>query len=253
MKIGKKAKNIAKAVVMLTLLSGTIGFVEKKAGNTVVNNIFVEIDNAYDNYFVEESDIHTLIRNHREPLASGTSLNQVNLKDLEARIRAHDFVKDAQVYKDLKGNLVIRVMQNRPLARLMRTDGPDAYISAAGELLPVSNRFTARVPVITGSGVSTLIESGLQSEQASELIGMLSFIDQDPFWTAQVAGLEIDRNGEMILYPQVTRQEVEFGDVSGYRNKLKKLRIFYRDVLPRKGWNYYERVSLKYENQIVCE
>ncbi|MFA0962826.1 cell division protein FtsQ/DivIB [Roseivirga sp. BDSF3-8] len=253
MKLNKKTGNVLKALLLLVLLSGSIGFVEKKAEGTTVNNIFVEIDKAYDNYFVEEADVHALIQNGEGQLNTGVSLENVKLKDLEAQIRTHDFVKDAQVYKDLKGNLVIRVQQNRPLARLMRADGPDAYISADGELLPVSARFTARVPVITGSGVTELIVKKLDTETGKELVDMLSYIDRDPFWVAQVAGLEIDREGEMILYPQVTKQIVEFGTAAGYRQKLKKLRIFYKDVLPRKGWNHYERVSLKYENQIVCE
>lgn len=253
MKIGNKAKTILKGSVLLGLLFGTIGFVEKKAEGTRVNNVFVEIEKRYDNYFVEESDIHGLIRGEGTGLTTGVALDEVKLKDLEAKIRTHDFVKDAQVYKDLKGNLVIKVQQNRPLARLMRPDGPDAYISADGELLPVSSRFTARVPVITGMGVKGLIESGLETGEAKELIAMLSYIDSDAFWVAQIAGMDIDHKGEMIIYPQVTRQRVEFGTVADYRKKLKKLKVFYKDILPRKGWNAYERVSLKYENQIVCE
>ena len=29
--------------------------------------------------------------------------------------------------------------------------------------------------------------------------------------------------------------------------------LFYKVILPTKGWNYYESVNLKYKNQIVCD
>ena len=34
--------------------------------------------------------------------------------------------------------------------------------------------------------------------------------------------------------------------------KFKKLELFYKNILPTKGWNYYESVNLKFKNQIVC-
>ena len=42
-------------------------------------------------------------------------------------------------------------------------------------------------------------------------------------------------------------------DNEDYVDKLKRLKIFYKQILPSKGWNSYEKVSVKYKNQIVCE
>ena len=76
---------------------------------------------------------------------------------------------------------------------------------------------------------------------------------QDEFLNAQIAEIEINKNKQLILYPQVTKQYIEFGELSDIESKIEKLNIFYKDILPFKGWNTYERVSLKFKNQIVCE
>ena len=34
---------------------------------------------------------------------------------------------------------------------------------------------------------------------------------------------------------------------------VSEVKIFYKDILPAKGWNSYETVSVKFKDQIVCE
>ena len=63
----------------------------------------------------------------------------------------------------------------------------------------------------------------------------------------------IDRHGDIILYPQVTRQLIEFGKAEHFEEKFRKLRYFYTKILPSKGWNHYARVNVEFEHQIICE
>ena len=65
--------------------------------------------------------------------------------------------------------------------------------------------------------------------------------------------MDMNAQGEIVIYPQVTGQLVEFGTTANYEDKLKKLMIFYKEVLPQKGWTKYERVNLKYEGQVIAE
>ena len=65
--------------------------------------------------------------------------------------------------------------------------------------------------------------------------------------------MEINKTGEVEFIPQVTKQVVEFGLPEEIDQKFKKLKIFYKEVLPREGWNKYSRVNLKYNQQIIAE
>jgi cell division protein FtsQ len=65
--------------------------------------------------------------------------------------------------------------------------------------------------------------------------------------------LDIDRSGRIDIFPQVTGQRVEFGKPENIEMKFKKLMIFYKEILPARGWTRYERVNLEYEGQVIAE
>jgi len=51
----------------------------------------------------------------------------------------------------------------------------------------------------------------------------------------------------------MTKQLILFGPMDEIEEKFKKLKLFYKEVLPKKGWNTYSSINLKYKNQIVCK
>jgi cell division protein FtsQ len=46
---------------------------------------------------------------------------------------------------------------------------------------------------------------------------------------------------------------VQFGKPEDFESKFTKLMIFYKEILPQRGWTRYERVNLEYDGQIVAE
>ena len=92
-----------------------------------------------------------------------------------------------------------------------------------------------------------------ETEEGQKIYDLLKYIQRDRFWKAQVAQLDIAEDGEIIIYPQVTKQLVEFGQAENIDSKFERLKIFYKQILPRKGWNLYKRVNLKYKDQIIAE
>lgn len=82
---------------------------------------------------------------------------------------------------------------------------------------------------------------------------MIAFINDDSFWRAQVAQLDVTRAGEITIFPQVTGQEVQFGKAEDFERKFSKLMIFYKKILPQRGWTKYKTVNVKYDGQIIAE
>jgi cell division protein FtsQ len=158
-------------------------------------------------------------------------------------------------FGDLKGNLIVNVELRRPIARIVQSDAPDAYIAEDGVIMPVSEKYSSRVILISGSFVKQLLESEdlTKSEEGLQLKEMIEFINEDDFWKAQIAQLDIASNGKITIYPQITAQRVEFGRAENFEAKFKKLMIFYKEILPQRGWTRYERVNLEYEGQIIAE
>ena len=249
-----KLKSTVWLVLALLLVSAVIIFVESKQSEKTLNNVVVNIHNDYENYFIDESDVLKLITNDDRELILHKNYDSINLKKMEQRVRTHHFVEDAQVFKDHKGNLVVDVAQCRPLARIIPNDGIGAYISDQGITLNTSQKFTARVVIVDGSFTKKMmLPNFFSTEEGQPYFEFLSFIESTPFWKAQIAQITIDKNGDMSLTPQVGSEVIEFGTPENYEEKLHKLMVFYKKILPLKGWNTYDVVKVKFKNQIVCE
>ena len=108
--------------------------------------------------------------------------------------------------------------------------------------------------LIAGEYTSELVKRDLtETEEGRKLFELLKFIHQDRFWKAQVAELDINNKMEITIYPQVTKQVVEFGRAENIEDKFRRLKVFYKQILPRRGWNVYSRVNLKYKDQVIAE
>ncbi|MFN7491777.1 MAG: cell division protein FtsQ/DivIB [Cyclobacteriaceae bacterium] len=245
-------KEIKVAVAILGL-SFLIAFSERKQGGAVCKDIVVELDNLSENHFLDEADVLHLVEGSGEPV-KGVGINRIKLKEIEKKLKYDKHILDAELFGDLKGNLIVNVELRRPIARIVQNDAPDAYIAEDGVIMPVSEKYTARVVLISGA-VKPLLESEdlNRTEEGIQLMAMIEFINADPFWKAQVAQLDIQKNGKVIIYPQVTGQLVEFGKPENLEVKFKKLMVFYKEILPTRGWTRYERVNLEYEGQVVAE
>lgn len=254
MKINFNIKRELKITVILAVVFTLIAFSERKQGSVSVKDIVIKIDNIEGNQFIDESDIIDLMQLNEENL-KGASLDKLNLKQIETRIKMNRFVEDAELYSDLKGNLVVRASLRRPVARLVRNDGPDGYIAEDGTVMPVSDKFTTRVVLISGSYIRGLLqlENLNKIEETKNLMTMLDMIREDSFWRAQIAQLDIDSKGHINIMPQIGGQVIEFGTAENLETKFKKMKIFYKEILPQRGWNTYKRVNLEYEGQIIAE
>jgi len=249
--------NIRREIRVAAALLGVcalIGFSERRQGRLLCKNIIVEISDDHENYFMDEADVMRLL-SATQPGMLGADVNTLNLRSIERKLMQDNHIEDAQLFTDLKGNVVVNVDLRRPVARIVRSSGPDAYIAQDGTIMSVSDKYTSRVLLVTGGFGEALFtkENISEVKQGPEVMDMITFINDDTFWKAQVAQLDISRDGEIRILPQVTGQMVEFGKPEGIEQKFSKLMIFYKKILPQKGWTKYERVNLKYEGQIIAE
>jgi cell division protein FtsQ len=218
-----------------------------------VENVKVEILDQEGNFFTDQLEVMDLMTDKSGDYVIGVEQGKIHPKTLEERVEANPFVKDAQVYRDLKGNLKVKVVQSKPIARLFIDGKKDRYIDSEGNILPINAKHTARVPLLETDFEFAWKSNLNESSYGKEVFELLTFIEKNEFWKAQIAGLVIRKDGEIELFPQVTKQKIEFGMPNDIERKFSKLMTFYKEILPKKGWNTYDRVNLKFENQIICE
>jgi cell division protein FtsQ len=52
--------------------------------------------------------------------------------------------------------------------------------------------------------------------------------------------------------PNISGHVINIGSADGFENKFAKLMQFYRQVMPKKGWDTYDTISVKWNHQIVA-
>jgi cell division protein FtsQ len=253
MGLNSKIKSLIFAGCSIITIGTLAGFAASRQNEKTCKKVSINIDNEYNNYFIGDKEINALLTSDGERKLKGIPNKNIDLKNLEKRIKAHKFVEDVEVYRGLDGNIKVQVKQNRPIARIIQAN-QDVYIDVEGHILPLSDRYTARVIPITKSALlKPLNQEFFQDSTGQAYLSLLQFIENDEFWKAQLAQMHIDGKGKVSFLPQVGDHTIEFGKPFNPEQKFKKLMIFYKEVLPVMGWDKYKRVNVEYEDQIICE
>jgi cell division protein FtsQ len=252
MRIKKSVQYGFTYTMALLMLIGLIGFVEHKQTFRTISSVSVELVQPNGQYFLEEADLMALITEGGHLDFSGMNMSSLDLNLLEEKIESHQYTENVAAFIDQRGNLTVRSSQKVPMIRFADEKGNDMYMDEHGRLLPLSEKYTARVLILSGQKAYSAMHAEAESEDKMQLMELLNFIQADEFWKAQIAEVVWEKD-EVILYPQIGNQVIEFGDLSKIEEKFRKLMIFYKRILPSQGWNRYARVNLNYENQIVCE
>lgn len=215
----------------------------------------VFVEQAYDNYFIDEKDVMGLMTKDGEEILEEEAFKKLSFKELENRIKQNLFVEDVEVYRDVKGTLYAKVEQRKPIARIARSMGKDFYLDAKGNVFPISEKFTARVLIMDGVFTNKLLTFGFKkTKEYRPYLEFIKRIEKDKFLSAQIHQINIDALGRITMFQQVGAQVIEFGyPDDNMDKKFQKLQLFYDRILPAKGWNAYSRVNLNFENQIICE
>ena len=54
------------------------------------------------------------------------------------------------------------------------------------------------------------------------------------------------------MIPKIGNQLIVFGDATDVDAKLQKLKLFYKEVVVKAGWNKYSVINVQYKNQVVA-
>lgn len=249
----KRLKKYGVFVILILVLGAFIAFVEKQRIYKTYQGLEIEIEGVSGLYFVDKQEIETLLAQAFPNLKAGLLLEEVPLNAIEDRLEGHPFIKMADASIGQKGILQLYLEQHQPIARIVRPLAADGYITTEGKIIPISPSYTSRVLILSGDMAEKLLNEGGVMNQMPELMDLIRFISEDEFWNAQITEVELRSREDIRLYQQVGEQIIELGEATDLQDKFERIQIFYSEILPRKGWHAYHRVSVKFKEQIVCE
>ena len=183
----------------------------------------------------------------REVPKTTDRLKDIDLSALEHELKGMVNIESAEVTRNVDGEIIIDIVPMIPVARVFDRDGYSYYINREGKKLQANNKYHVDVPVIMGN-----VDDGTLS--AIDLLPVLQYVSDDSLWNHLTSSFKVEANHDLILIPTIKGHVVNLGNGKDQNigDKFERLRAMYTEVMPHKGWHFYDTISVKYRGQIVA-
>ena len=170
-------------------------------------------------------------------------IDSVSCSDIENFINSMTLIKECQVYKTNGKKVVVDVICREPVLKVIDKSGATYYVDIEGQKIADIKK-PLRLPVASGEIDDTMIDK--------ELLSVVSAIEKEPFWLAQIQQIYFNDKKEAIITPRIGDHIIELGTVKQIDEKLQNLKTFYINGLSTVGWNKYNKLNIKISNKVIC-
>jgi cell division protein FtsQ len=241
------------AVSGIVLLLCLASFVDNRHNKNTCNKITINILDKDQFQFVKEPTVLKIVNKDIDDNLIGRKVAQIDLVEIETRLSKNPFIKDAEAYFDMDGNMTVDLHQRRPIVRAIDPLNQPYYLDDEGKRMPMNEEYTPYIPIATPGTVDIRgFKDSILRKYDSTLFILATAIQKDSFMRALTGQIVVEQGNEMTIIPRLGNFEINLGDVSDLDDKFLRLRSFYQVSLPAAGWNTYKKISLKYKNQIIA-
>ena len=228
-------------VLAAALVTGILWARDKSRGEECTG-IEVQVINADSTSFVTPQGVLNDLKGQGIKLV-GKRMGDIDASEIEEALRLSPYLENADIVKCLDGKVLIRVSQLVPVFRVF-DGGSSYYVNRAGKHMSATNYYHSDVPVVQGHFTRKF--------PPTHLLPLIDYVESDSLLHSLVTMYIMRDTNNIILVPSISGHVVNIGNVSGLENKFAKLKLFYREVMPKRGWNTFDTISVKWNHQVVA-
>lgn len=173
----------------------------------------------------------------------GAPLLSLDTREIENYLSGYSNFEDVECAVTSFGRLDVTIVPMIPELRVF--DGTDSYyINKDGKRIESKANFFVDVPVVSGDFT--------ESFTPRNLLSVVRFIQKDPVLSQLVGMVEFRDPENIMLVPRIHGHIINLGDTTCLAEKRAALVTMYRKVIPYKGWETYDTISVKFRGQIVA-
>lgn len=187
-------------------------------------------------YFIDEKDVKDFIKKSNPTKRIG----DINIPKLEKEVNNFPSVDSANVYLNLNGNLNVDIVQKVPAFRLNK-DGQDFYVDKKGNEFKISKIYSHPSMLVTGD---------VKRNEYVKLAELVDKINKDDFSRKYFIGIKKEK-GSYNLLTSEGNFRVEIGNLDNIEFKVKGFKAFVEKFLVYQDPQKYDKISVRYDNQIV--
>ncbi len=244
-------------VMLISGISVLLYFSIQKKSNARVKSLEVNIEGVSESdHLISEKEVLKILTEAAGKPITKANISTLNLRRLESKLNKDKRIERADIYFNSNNRLNVRIIQKKPVMRVIDNAGTEYYLDENGKKVPVTRGSAVRVPVVTGIKDTFNVKMVVSDKPSKmkDVFIIMKYIAQDEFLSALIeqAHVENDSTGDIVLVPKIGRQKLIFGSAQDMEAKFDNLKIFYRDGLPKRGWNRDKTLNLKYTNQVIA-
>lgn len=191
----------------------------------------------------------TIIRGINEELHKyptrivGTPLHQLRTNDIENYLARYHNFESVHCLISSRGKLVVKIEPLVPVMRVFFGDN-SYYINKDGKHIISNAEYYSDVPIVSGMFNRNFTPK--------DVLPLVNYIRKDGVLSEMVSMIEARNADNLILVPRIRGHVINFGDTANLDDKKRALSLFYRQVIPYKGWEEYDTISVKFRGQVVA-
>jgi len=202
----------------------------------------IQVDFVDENgLFITEESVSNLLKKNL-----GTQKKIIKydlfLKPLESELKNHPMIETAEVSVTTSGKLRAQVKQKTPIARVYDKN-TSYYMDYYGTKMPLSENFSARVPIVSGS---------LNDQNKKEITELLRFIYDDSFLKKNIIAVTIKENNNVFMRNRNYNYIIDFGKIEQIQQKFNNYKSFFQKAPKDPMIDKYKSINLNFKKLVVC-
>ncbi|MDE5874187.1 MAG: hypothetical protein K2M10_06215 [Muribaculaceae bacterium] len=173
----------------------------------------------------------------------GMPASQINTRAIVGYLNRLSNFEKVNCIISTDGRLSVRVVPMVPAIRVFDGD-KSYYINKDGKRIASKANFFVEVPVVSGKFS--------ESFTPRQVLPVSRFVETDPDLSKIIAMIVAEDANDIYLVPRMHGHIINFGDTTRLLEKKEALMAIYRKVMPYKGWDTYDTISVKFRGQVVA-
>lgn len=229
-------------VLIVLLMIFLYSFSSKRNQNRVIKSVNISFEDGQENLFITHEMVNNfLIQKWGGALA--IKKDGVDLQVLEAALNGHEMIEKSEVFSTIDGSLNAHIKQKSPIVRYV-SGNTMCYLDSKGVKMPLSENFSARVPLVIGT---------FDDKDKDSYVMLFNEIYKDSFLKKEITGVQILPSGNVILTSRNYNYKIVFGKPVYIEKKLNNYKAFFHHAVKDTLIKHYKEVNVMFTEQVVCK
>lgn len=228
--------------LLLLYVAGITVWARMEADRHVIKGVTITMDKGGLSDTITARGVKASLLKFPEKIV-GAPAYMVNTLKIEQYLMKLNNFEDVKCFVSSNGFLNVNISPMIPEIRVFE-GSQSYYVNKMGKKINSNAEFYADVPVVTGR-----FNKKFRPEM---VLPVVRFINSDPELREIVGMYEAKGPDDIILVPRIAGHVINFGDTTNLKEKRRALLSFYEKIIPYKGWEEYDTISVKFRGQIVA-